>query len=147
MSRVKVQQSQERIVEWGKETHTFFFPHPCSESKLAIFFLFGRNISNKGNKRIYADVQNGCWKGLPSKQNLAIQLKRIQMILEICYCKTPEANIIFRSVRRVFFLSCQSLLTECLLLEKTGWKNTICVFSIINSKVQCVVIWYSLSLC
>lgn len=102
MSRVKVQQSQERMVEWGKETHSFFFPHPCSESKLAIFFLFGRNISNKGNKHIYADVQNGCWKGLPSKQNLAIQLKRIQMILEICYCKTPEANIIFRSVRRVF---------------------------------------------
>lgn len=102
MSRVKVQQSQERMVEWGKETHTFFFPHPCSESKLAIFFLFGRNISNKGNKRIYADVQNGCWKGLPSKQNLAIQLRRIQMILEICYCKTPEANIIFRSVHRVF---------------------------------------------
>lgn len=139
MSRVKAEQSQERMVEWGKETHTSFFPHPCSESKLAIFFLCGRNISNKGNKRSYADVQNGCWKGLPNKQNRAIQLKRIQMISEICCCKTLE-----------FFkwghLSCQSLLTECLFLEKTGWKNTICVSSIINSKIQCVVLWHYVAL-
>lgn len=111
MSRVKVEQSQERMVEWGKETHTSFFPHPCSESKLAIFFLFGRNTSNKGNKRTYADIQNGCWKGLPSKQNLAIQLKRIQVILEICCCKTLEANIIFRSVHRVFQMG-SSLLSK-----------------------------------
>ena len=122
MSRVKVEQSQERTVEWGKETHTSFFPHPCSESKLAIFVLCGRNNSNKGNKRTYADVQKGCWKGLPGKQNRARHLKRIQKILEIWCCKTLAANIIFRSVYRVFQMG-SSLLSKFTDRMFVPWEN------------------------
>lgn len=136
-----------RKVWWnGKRRHIpLFCPHLCPESKLAIFLSLWEK-SFKVNKHTYAHVQNGCWKRIPSKQNLASQLKGIQMILEICCCKIPEESIIFRSVHSDFQMGSSLLLSKfndkVLFSPWENWmKNTICVSSIINFKIQCVIIW------
>lgn len=131
-----------RKVWWNGEERRIapFFSHLCPESKLAVFLPLWEK-SFKGNKCTYTDVQSRCSKKTPSKQNLAMQLKGIQVILKIWCCKIPEENTIFGTIHSNFQVRSSLLLAKfndkVFVPWEKGMKNTICVPSIINSKIQC----------